>query len=110
MAKKTVEVTPVVEEAADKKTFGKAQLGRAVSELVGITIPAAMDVVTCVFDEILEAVQQGETVSIAKFGSFSAVTVAAHTGRNPATGESIEVPEKRKLKFKPSSTTKVALN
>jgi DNA-binding protein HU-beta len=48
------------------------------------------------------ALENGKSVRLAKFGTFSQKKLAARTARNPTNGEPVEVPAKEKLGFKPS--------
>ena len=58
------------------------------------------------FDAIQEAVAQGEKVAITGFGVFEKVDRAARTGRNPSTGEPVEVKASSVPKFRPGSEFK----
>lgn len=63
------------------------------------------------FDKVLtEALAEGVTVSINDFGKFIPKVREAHVGRNPATGASIQVPEKMVISFKPSTVLKGSVN
>lgn len=64
-----------------------------------------------VFTAITEVLQRsGDSVNIPGFGIFAAKERPAHTGRNPATGETVEIPAKRVVVFKPSKSLKDLLN
>lgn len=63
-----------------------------------------------VFDCITENLRKGNTVAWPKFGKFERVTSNPKKGRNPATGETIDIPAKNKVKFKMFSTLKEMLN
>jgi len=52
-------------------------------------------------DEIKEQLAKGEEVRIVGFGVFKQITRKARTGRNPSTGQPMEIPEKTGVKFKP---------
>lgn len=52
-------------------------------------------------DVIGDAVREGETVQLVGFGSFNLAERAARAGRNPRTGDPIEVPAKLYVKFRP---------
>ena len=67
---------------------------------------ASAAVVKSVFDAILTAVQNGESVRIHGFGVFSVGDRAARKGRNPQTGATIAISASHTLKFKPSKATK----
>lgn len=58
--------------------------------------------VTDVCNAILELTRKGEDVRIQGFGTFKKHHKEAYTGRNPATGEDVDVPAKDVLKFKPA--------
>lgn len=57
--------------------------------------------VTAILEAITKALVSDDRVEIRGFGSFSTHARAARTGRNPATGQSVQVPAKRVVRFKP---------
>ena len=63
-----------------------------------------------VFEGVKEVVASGDKVDIAGFGSFTPVEKAARVGRNPKTGEAVQIAAKKAVKFKVSKTFKDALN
>ena len=52
---------------------------------------------------VSESLNEGDSVTIRDFGSYKLATRAARTGRNPYTGETIEIPEKKVVTFKPAN-------
>lgn len=64
-------------------------------------------VVNTVFAHIATALARGEKVRITGFGTFRRMTTKARTGRNPRTGEAVEIPARNRAKFKASSKLKV---
>jgi DNA-binding protein HU-beta len=66
----------------------------------------AEKVVDTIFDSITSSLKEGEEVSVAGFGIFSAKMRAARTARNPRTGEPIDVPAMRVPKFRASKSLK----
>lgn len=62
------------------------------------------------FETIKAEVASGNKVDIAGFGSFQLVERAPRSSRNPKTGETIQVPAKKAVKFKVSQTFKNVLN
>jgi DNA-binding protein HU-beta len=62
------------------------------------------------FAAVGEAVARGEEVSIPGFGKFKTAERAARQGRNPATGESIQIAASRKTAFTPAKQLKDRLN
>jgi DNA-binding protein HU-beta len=66
-------------------------------------------VLDAALDAIVAAAKKGEDVSLTGFGKFSVRHLAARTGRNPATSESIEIAASRKLAFTAGKGVKDAL-
>lgn len=67
-------------------------------------------IVSAVFDEITDALAQGDRVELRGFGAFSVKHRDARTGRNPRTGESVEVPAKRAPFFKTGKDLRDRMN
>ena len=87
----------------------KADLVAKVAE-IGITKKQAAQVVDCVFAAIKDALAEGDRVSLIGFGTFSIKERAAREGRNPRTGEKIEIPEKKVPSFRPGKALKEAVS
>ena len=60
-------------------------------------------IVSTIFDEIIEAMARGDRVELRGFGAFSVKKRDARVGRNPRTGESVQVEEKAVPFFRPAS-------
>jgi len=67
-------------------------------------------IVNTIFDEIVEAMARGERVELRGFGAFSVKKRDARTGRNPRTGEAVEVEEKHVPFFKTGKLLRDRLN
>jgi len=67
-------------------------------------------IVSTVFDEIIEAMAQGNRVELRGFGAFSVKKREARTGRNPRTGESVKVDSKHVPFFKTGKLLRDRLN
>ena len=80
--------------------MNKTELVNQIAESAGITKAAAGKVLTGITDAITDSLQQGESVTLIGFGSFTAVKRDARTGRNPQTGKAIKIPAKTVVKFK----------
>ena len=63
-----------------------------------------------VFSEITEALRKGENIEIRGFGIFKTTTRKARIGRNPKNSESVQIPEKKTIKWKMSKTFFMRLN
>ena len=78
--------------------MNKSELIEIISEKGNIPKKRAEEVVNLVFDSMTEALVKGDRIEIRGFGSFVNRDYGSYTGRNPRTGESIEV-EPKKLPF-----------
>ena len=70
---------------------------------------AAKDVelaVNCVLEQMITALEKGERIEVRGFGSFNLHHHAARIGRNPKTGEAVQLPKKVALHFKPGKVLK----
>ena len=67
-------------------------------------------IVSTIFDEIIDAMARGDRVELRGFGAFSVKHRDARVGRNPRTGESVEVPEKRVPFFKTGKDLRDRMN
>lgn len=88
----------------------KLELIRATAEKAGVTIKDTKVLVNALFEVIEETLTSGEDVAVVGFGTYSTITKPAHEGRNPQTGEVVDVPEKRYARFKYSTRINNALN
>ena len=87
--------TELIEQIATAADISKASAGRALD--------AAIQAIT-------GALKAGESVTLVGFGSFSVGQREARTGRNPQTGETIEIKAAKVPKFKPGQGLKDAIN
>lgn len=87
--------TELVEAMADAADISKAAAGRALDGMV---------------DAIAKAVKSGDTVSVIGFGTFSLRERAARSGRNPKTGETIQIAASKSPGFKAGKAFKDAVN
>ena len=66
--------------------------------------------ITAIFTAMNEALAQGHRIEIRGFGSFSVSHLAPRTGRNPRSGESVAIAERRKPHFKPAKALRAAVD
>jgi integration host factor subunit beta len=89
----------------------RSALIEKVSERVeGLTLKQTEIVVETVFDSIREALQRGEKIEIRGFGNFKLKERLPRKARNPKTGESVDVPQKKAVRFKAGKALREALN
>jgi len=88
----------------------KTELIDAVAEGADISKAAATRAVDTVLDSISESLANGDQVTLVGFGTFSVKDRAARTGRNPRTGEPINIPAAKVPGFKAGKALKDAVN
>ncbi len=90
--------------------MNKNDLVAAVAEGSGLSKADAGRAVDSVFQSITSALKRGTDVRLVGFGTFSVVNRAASEGRNPRTGEKIQIPASRQPKFKAGKGLKQSVN
>ena len=88
----------------------KAELVEEVSEKTGLPKKQAEIVVNTVFESIVDTLKTGEKIELRGFGSFRIRRRDSRTGRNPKTGDKVDVPAKRIPYFKPGKELRELLN
>ena len=88
----------------------KNDLINAVAQSCGLSKSDATQAVECMFSNITDTLRNGGEVRVSGFGTFAVSTRKASTGRNPRTGETIQIPETRQPKFRAGKTLKEAVN
>ena len=88
----------------------KADLVEKVYLKTGFSKKESSDIVEMVFDLMKSTLENGEKIKLAGFGNFVVKQKATRRGRNPQTGEEIEISSRNILTFKPSQVLKSAIN
>jgi integration host factor subunit alpha len=88
----------------------KADIVETIYERVGFSKKESAELVETVFEVIKDALVSGEKVKFSGFGNFVVREKNARKGRNPQTGEEIQLEARRVLTFKPSLVLKNILN
>lgn len=89
--------------------MNKTELINAVAEATDLSKKDATKAVEAVFDTIMGALKKGEKVQLIGFGNFEVRERAARKGRNPQTGEEIEIAASKVPAFKPGKALKEAV-
>ena len=90
--------------------MNKDDLISKVASSIGISKSEAAKSVDAVFSSITNSLKGGNEVRLVGFGTFLITNRAATTGRNPRTGESIEIPAKKVPKFRAGKALKSTVN
>ena len=93
-----------------KNGMTKAELVNEVARTTDLTKRHAEIIVNTVFESIVESLKEGEKIELRGFGSFRIRRRGSRIGRNPKTGERVDVPPKRIPYFKPGKALKELLN
>ena len=101
--KKSEIVKAVTTETADASNPG-------VNSITGVNAETASLVINIVFEKIAAALAEGDHYNQDNFGTFKAVERKARKGRNPQTGEEVDIPAKNAVKFVPSAALKKQVN
>ena len=94
----------------EAKTMTKAELVEDVARAAELTKKDAERLVEIVFESIIDTLNRGEKIELRGFGSFRVRERGARRGRNPKTGEPVDIPAKRVPYFKPGKEMKEIIN
>lgn len=89
--------------------MNKTELVSKISEKTDLTKKDASKAVDALFESIIEALSNGDKVQLVGFGNFEIRERAARKGRNPQTGEEIDIAASKIPAFKPGKTFKDAI-
>ncbi len=98
------------QEAQDEGTMTKADIIEAIYEKIGFSKKESAEIVEMVFDTMKETLEKSEKIKISGFGNFMVRSKKPRIGRNPQTGQEIEISARKVLTFRPSQVLKAALN
>lgn len=90
--------------------MNKTELIESISNKAGVTRAVAAQTLDATIASITEALTAGDAVALVGFGNFKVSERAARTGKNPATGEALEIPASKVAKFVPGKALKDAVN
>jgi integration host factor subunit alpha len=88
----------------------KVDIVETIYEKVGFSKKEVAKIVETIFDIIKENLQKEDKIKISGFGNFVIRKKRSRRGRNPQTGDDIEISSRRILTFKPSQVLRAALN
>ena len=101
---------PTNDQPVTEGSLTKAALVEHVADVAGLTKRRATIIVDAVLGNIAEALRQGEKVELRGFGSFRLRRREPRRGRNPRTGDGVDVPARRVPYFKPGKELKELIN
>lgn len=86
--------------------MNKGELVEQVSNWTGLTKKASREALEATASVITDTLARGEKVTLVGFGTFKVMQRKARTGRNPQTGQSIQIPAKKVPRFRPGKDLK----
>ena len=86
------------------------ELAAKVAAATGNTVAESKKTTSAVFDVLRDALASGDGMVVKGFGSFSVTQRQARTGRNPRTGEPLQIAASKSVSFKASKALKDAVN
>ncbi|MGC8468339.1 MAG: integration host factor subunit alpha [Acetobacteraceae bacterium] len=91
-------------------TITRAQLAETIYSRLGLSRNESADLLEAVLDRVAQALEDGESVKISGFGTFSVRQKGRRVGRNPKTGVEVPILPRRVLVFRASQVLKAAVN
>lgn len=88
----------------------KPDLAASIADRADLPADKANDVLSAILDEISNALNRGESVSLIGFGTFERRHRKARTGKNPQTGQAIQIAASNTVGFKPGKALKDSVN
>ncbi|MBZ9715926.1 HU family DNA-binding protein [Deinococcus multiflagellatus] len=108
MTKSVKPAKPAASATASDK-LGKTQLVEMVADRTGLGKKQSEEAISATLDAITGALQQGRSVGLPGFGTFSVKATAARTGVKPGTSEKIQIPAGKKVSYKMATDLKKSL-
>lgn len=87
----------------------KAELAAAMAATTGMSKADSSWLLNVILDEVVAALERGENLSLPGFGSFNLRQRAARSGKNPRTGEVMQLPASTAVSFKPGKALRDAV-
>ena len=88
----------------------KPELISAIADKADLSKDKAGETLNTILEQITKALERQETINLVGFGSFTQRARGARAGKNPQTGEAIEIPASNTVAFKPGKALKEAVN
>lgn len=90
--------------------MNKKEIIETVADMYEMSKSEVKNILDATLDTMKDALEDGQKVELFGFGNFTIVERAARKGRNPATGDAIDIAASKAVKFKPSKNLKDLIN
>lgn len=91
-------------------SYTKASIIDEICQKIGLPKKDSTDIVELLFDTMKTTLEKGKNLKISGFGSFTVRQKKSRLGRNPQTGQAMEITARKVVTFKPSQVLRDALN
>jgi len=93
-----------------RSNITRKDLARVINEKMGFSQRSAEEIVDTVFSTMKSALLNGESIKLVHFGTLSVRKKSPRRGRNPRTGEAMEISSRSMVSFKPSKGLRMKIN
>ena len=93
-----------------RSNITRKDLAKAINEKLGFSQRSAEEIVDTVFSTMKETLINGESIKLVHFGTFSVRKKTPRKGRNPRTGDTMEICSRSMVTFKPSKGLRMKIN
>jgi len=93
-----------------KVNLTRKELAQAINDKLGISQRSASELVDLVFSTLKQTLLDEESVKLVQFGTFTVRNKAPRMGRNPRTGETMEIAKRSMVSFKASKNLRQKIN
>jgi len=93
-----------------KQNLTRKELAQAINEKLGISQRSASELVDQVFSTLKQTLLNEESIKLVQFGTFTVRNKAPRMGRNPRTGEAMEIAKRSMVSFKASKSLRQKIN
>lgn len=90
--------------------MNRLEFAKEIAKRGNVTNKLAIELLDVALEVITDALVEGDSIGVTGFGRLEVRTVAPRKARNPRTGETIDIAEKKKVAFKSGSILKSAIN
>jgi integration host factor subunit alpha len=93
-----------------RSNLTRKELAQLINEKMGFSQRSAGELVDAVFDKLKKTLLAEESIKIVQFGTFTVRKKSSRVGRNPRTGETMEISKRSMVSFRPSKVVREKLN
>ncbi len=93
-----------------RSNLTRKELAQIINEKLGFSQRGAGELVDSVFDQLKKTLLKEESIKLVQFGTFTVRKKSSRVGRNPRTGETMEITKRSMVSFRPSKVVRERLN